>query len=421
MVFPSIRTDRSLRVVIAGGGIAAVETALALRSLTGDALDITMLAPGDRLVYRPMAVVEPFVSRPARVYPLDEICSDLGVTLRRGTLGQVDGEAREAVTRDGERIPYDALVVAVGAPAEAALPRAHTFFADADPESLHWIVRELEERTLRRIAFVVPPGRTWPLPLYELALMTAARVRDMGVEDAQLTLVTPEDVPLAIFRGGANAAVGEQLRASGIAFEGDAYAADYDGRTLTLMPGSRQLEVERVVALPILHGPAIDGLPSDPEGFVHVDELCRVPGLDGVYAAGDATTFAIKQGGVGSQQADIVAALIARAAGAAVPEPGTRPLLRAILFTGGQPLYLRATVTGGESVSSSASHRCPWWPPHKIAARHLAPYLADREELGREPAARHAREAPLTGEAPVVHLDDVRERRGGIELLGRTR
>jgi sulfide:quinone oxidoreductase len=381
MLFPTVRIDRSLRVVVAGGGIAAVETALALRSLTGDALAITMLAPGDRLSYRPMAVVEPFVSRPARRYPLDEICRDLGVALRPGALAAVDGEAREAVTGDGERIPYDALVIAVGAPAEAALSRAHTFYADADPASLHWIVRELEERTVRRIAFVVPPGHTWPLPLYELALMTAARARDMGVEDARLTLVTPEDAPLAIFRGGANATVGELLRTAGIAFMGDAYADAYDGRALTLMPGARRLEAERVVALPALRGPAIDGLPNDPDGFVHADELGRVPGLDGVYAAGDATTFAIKQGGIASQQADIVAAQIARTAGAAVPEPATRPLLRAILFTGDQPLYLRATVTGGESVSSSASYRCPWWPPHKIAARHLAPYLADREQL----------------------------------------
>jgi sulfide:quinone oxidoreductase len=411
---------RPLRVAIAGGGIAAVETVLALRSLTGDALDLTIVAPSDRLHYRPLTVVEPFATRPARRYPLDDICHDLGVTLRRGALAAVDGDARELVTDGGERISYDVLVLAVGARAQAALPHAHTFFADSDPESLHWVVRELEERTIRRVAFVVPPGHTWALPLYELALMTAARVREMGVDDAQLTLVTPEEVPLAIFRGAANSAVGELLSDAGIDFLPSAYAESFDGRTLQLVPGARNLEVDRVVALPTLHGPAIDGVPSDPDGFIHIDELGRVPGLDGVYAAGDATTFAIKQGGVASQQADIVAALIARASGARVPQPGTRPLLRAVLFTGDQPLYLRATVTGGESVASSASHRCPWWPPHKVAARHLAPYLADREEIGAAAAARHAREAPLAGEPPVIHANGNGERRG-IELLGRER
>jgi sulfide:quinone oxidoreductase len=378
-------------VLIAGGGIAGIETALALRALgggTGDAFELTIVAPADRLHYRPLTVVEPFTSRATRHYPLDAICRDLGARFVHGAVVAVDGAAGAVLTDGGERIGYERLVVATGARAEVALPRTHTFFADADPQSLHWVVRELEEGAIRRIAFVAPAGHCWPLPLYELALMTAARAHDMGVDDAELTLVTPEDKPLAIFDGAGSAAVAGLLEAAGIAFAGDAYGEAYDGRALTLMPGSRRLETERVVALPTLHGPAIDGLPNDAEGFVHVDAYGRVPGLEGVYAAGDATTFAIKQGGVAAQHADGVAALIARDAGIAVAEPSTRPLLRAVLFTGAAPLYLQATITGGESVASSASHHSPWWPPHKVAARHLAPYLADRREIGDAAALR---------------------------------
>jgi sulfide:quinone oxidoreductase len=107
-----------------------------------------------------------------------------------------------------------------------------------------------------------------------------------------------------------------------------------------------------------------------------------VPGLDGVYAVGDATTFPVKQGGLATQQADLVAAQIA---GRDRDLPLLRPCLRAIVLTGREPLYLTATISGGESVTSTASRECPWWPPHKIAARHLAPYLADLEQRG----ARH--------------------------------
>jgi sulfide:quinone oxidoreductase len=409
---------RPLHVVIAGGGIAGVEAALALRALTGNALELTMIAPDDRLHYRPLTVVEPFTARAARHYPLDEICRDLGIELRRDTLARVNGGAREAIAGGGARIGYDALVVAVGAPAEAALPRAHTFFADADPESLHWIVREIEERVSRRVAFVVPSGAVWPLPLYELALMTAARAHERRIGDAALTLVTPEDEPLAIFRGAGSAATAELLENAGIEVYANAYAAGYDGRFLTVMPGDRRLRVERVVALPRLSGPAIDGLPSDPHGFVHADECGRVPDLPDVYAAGDATTFPIKQGGIAAQQADLVAALIARTAGAAVAAPSTRPLLRAVLFTGGAPLYLRATITGGESVISTASRHCPWWPPHKVAARHLAPFLADRDEVGPAVAKRHALEGPRNGKPVLVHHEGGDP---GIELLGRDR
>lgn len=412
---------RPLHVVVAGGGIAGVETLLALRSLTGDALSFTLVSPARQLHYRPFAVLEPFTSRATRHYDLGEICADLDVTHQREALAGVDPHARTILTEGGERIGYDALVLAPGAHAAAGLPRAHTFYADADPGSLHWVVSELEQGMTRRVAFVVPPGPTWPLPLYELALMTAARVREMGVRDAELTLVTPEDAPLGLFHGAGSAAVADRLAQAGITFAGSTYAHDYDGRTLALTPGERTLEAERVVALPVLSGPAIPGVPSDADGFVHVDEHGRVPGLPDVYAVGDATTFAVKQGGIAAQQADAVATLVARSAGASAPEPSTRPLLRAVLFTGDGPVYLRATITGGESVVSSASRHCPWWPPHKVAARYLAPYLADRDESGRVTARRHLRAVPAggagTGPATIVHHDGP----GGIELLGHDR
>jgi sulfide:quinone oxidoreductase len=410
---------RPLHVVVAGGGIAGVEALLALRTLTDDALSLTLVGPAEQLHYRPFAVFEPFSTRATRHYELDAICADLDVTRRRDAIAAVDGEARELITEGGERIAYDALVLAPGAHAGVGLEHAHTFFADADPGSLHWVVQELEQGAVRRVAFVVPGGRTWPLPLYELALMTAARVRAAGVDDAELTLLTPEDAPLGLFHGAGSAAVGERLRAAGIRFVGSTYAHDYDGRTLALTPGERTLEAQRVVALPSLTGPSLGGVPSDPDGFIHVDERGRVPGLADVYAIGDATTFAIKQGGIAAQQADGVATLIARAAGASVPEPSTRPLLRAVLYTGDGPLYLRATITGGEGAVSSASRHCPWWPPHKVAARYLAPYLADRDEGGRVAARRHLRVVPPPGTpSAVVHHDGDPS---GIELLGHDR
>jgi sulfide:quinone oxidoreductase len=410
---------RPLHVVVAGGGIAGIEALLALRALAGDALDLTLVTPAERLHYRPFAVLEPFGGNATRHYDLDEICADLGIARRRDAVAAVEGAARAVLTEGGERIAYDALVLAPGARAGVGLERAHTFFADADPESLHWVVQELERGVVRRVAFAIPPGRAWPLPLYELALMTAARVRAAGRDDVELTLVTPEEAPLGLFQGAGSAAVGERLSAAGVRFVGSAYAHDYDGRTLALSPGERTLDVERVVALPILSGPSIGGVPGDPHGFVHVDERGRVPGLPDVYAIGDATTFAIKQGGIAAQQADAVATLIARSAGASVPEPSTRPLLRAVLFTGEGPLYLRATIAGGESVVSSASRHCPWWPPHKVAARYLAPYLADREEAGRVAARRHLRVVPPPGDpSAVVHRDGDPS---GIELLGHER
>ncbi len=366
------------RVVIAGGGVAALETVLALRAAPrGAGVEITLIAPGELLVYRPLSVLEPFGIAPPRRYPLAGICAEQDVRLVSDTLRAVDGETCHAVTGRGDRVPYDALVIAVGARQRATLEGALTYRADDDAGSVQGVLRELRAGLADSVAFVVPPGAGWSLPLYELALMTARHVAGARGDGGGvgLTIVTLEDAPLAIFQGAGSDAVARLLDRAGVRTLTSAYVESFDGRRLRTIPGGERVDADRVIALPALAGPAIEGVPADPDGFVRADEHHRVPGLDGVYAIGDATTFPVKQGGIAAQHADLVAALIARSAG---PRPETRPRLRAILLTGEQPLYLQATITGGRSIASSASTRCPWWPAHKIAARHLAPYLADR-------------------------------------------
>lgn len=380
------------RILIAGGGVAALETVLALRAVPrGADLDITVIAPGEELVYRPLSVLEPFGIAPVRRYALAGICADHRVRRVADLLEAVDAEAREVRTGGGERFPYDALVVATGARQRAVLAHAHTYFADQDAGSVQGVLRALGDGSARSVAFVVPPGAGWSLPMYELALLTARHVAEAGAGGVALTIVTPEDAPLAIFQGAGSDAVAQLLDRAGIRVLTSAYAERYEDGRLSIVPEGRTLQADRAIALPALAGPAIDGLPADPEGFVRADEHHRVPGLDGVYAIGDATTFPVKHGGIATQHADLVASLIVRTAG---PRPETRPRLRAILLTGEQPLYLQATITGGRSVASSASTHCPWWPPHKIAARYLAPYLADRAPVAAVASAPPAAPGP---------------------------
>ena len=123
-----------------------------------------------------------------------------------------------------------------------------------------------------------------------------------------------------------------------------------------------------------MEGPRIDGLPSDEAGFIPVDDHSSVKGVEAVYAAGDATNFPIKQGGLATQQADAAAEHIAYALGAAgTPQP-FRPVLRGKLLTADESLSLSANVAGGTG-DPEVSAGFLWWPPHKIAARYLSPFL----------------------------------------------
>jgi sulfide:quinone oxidoreductase len=367
------------RVVIAGGGVAALETLIALRELARDRVEITLVAPNPSFGYRPMTVAEPFGKGHARSYDLAAIAERFGARLVQDTVAEVAGPEQAVRTAAGTVIPYDHLVLATGARATSAYAHAITFGEDSEEEAIHGLLQDAEEGYVKCIAFVVPDGSTWSLPLYELALMTARQTWSMGADWLKLIFVTPESRPLATLGGAASETVAGLLESAAIEFVGSAYTTVERGH-LVVDPGGRRIDVNRVITLPRLEGLQIPGVPADADGFVPVDRHGRVTRLEGVYAAGDGTAFPIKQGGLATQQADAVAETIAAAAGAPLePEP-FRPILRGMLLTGGDNRFLRGAIAGGGGDARVASHAL-WWPPSKIAGRYLAPFLFDRDEL----------------------------------------
>jgi len=366
------------RVLIVGGGVAALETLIALRDLAGERVTITLVAPETIFTYRPMKVAEPFYLGHARDYELSGIADEFGATFICDTVVEVRPDERKARCVGGQELPYDHLVLAIGAKASPAFRHAITFGEDPSEERLHGMLADVEQGCTRRIAFVVPSGTAWTLPLYEIALMTARQAWSMGMDRIRFTLVTPEERPLAMFGVPASEAVGELLDAHAIDFVGSSYPSVGYGYVLA-DPGGRRIDVDRVVALPTLDGPSLAGVPTDAAGFIPVDLHGRVPSLTGVYAAGDGTTFPIKQGGLATQQADAVAEILAAEVGAPVePEP-FRPVLRGLLLTGGDDRYLRHAIAGGDGEGEAAGHTL-WWPPTKIAGRYLSSYLFGRDE-----------------------------------------
>lgn len=368
------------RVVIAGGGVAGLEAALALRDLADGRVALTLLAPDPEFVYRPMTVREPFAYGTAQRYPLEPIAREAGVELLRDAFAWVDTDARVAHTAAGAELAYDALVLALGAHARPRYEHALTIDDRRMDELLHGLLQDVEGGYVHKLAFVVPARMAWPLPTYELALMTAARAYDANVELA-VTIVTPEESPLAIFGPGASTAVAQLLAQAGIETVTSAYAEVPRAGLVVVNPGERHLEVDRIVALPELYGPAVRGLRTSSHGFIPVDVHSRVRGVERVYAAGDAVDFAVKQGGISAQQADAAAESIAALAGAPIEPQPFHPLIHGLLLTGGEPRYLTARLTGGHGFSSELTDTPTWSPPVKISARYLAPALQRLDAL----------------------------------------
>jgi sulfide:quinone oxidoreductase len=371
----STSPSQTFRALIAGGGVAALETALALRELAGGRVSTTLLAPDPEFVYRPMRVREPFGYSLAQRYSLEEIVRDINAELVRDAFKWLDADNSVVHTEQGQQLEYDALVLAVGARLTPAFDHAVTIDDRHLDERLHGLLQDLEGGYVKSIAFIAPDPMPWPLPLYELALMTAARAYDMGVEVA-ITIATPEDAPLAVFGEHVSETVKRVLDERGIDAVTSAHCEVPEPGVVSVHPGDRTLRVERVVALPRLSGPAAAGVPSGPHGgFIPVDAECRVPHLDRIWAAGDATDFPVKFGGIASQQADCAAAAIAALAGAPVDPVPFHPEIHGVLLGGDKPLYMSAHVTGGHGSSSTIGEEPTWSPPTKIAAKYLAPYL----------------------------------------------
>jgi sulfide:quinone oxidoreductase len=195
-----------------------------------------------------------------------------------------------------------------------------------------------------------------------------------------VTIVTPEDAPLAIFGAAASDAVGKRLEKAAIKTITSAHAEIPAQGEIVINPGDRRLQVDRAVALPELYGPSLRGIPLGANGFIPVDHHGRVVDAGPIYAAGDATEFPVKHGGIAAQQADAAAQAIAALAGAAVALEPFAPVIQGMLLTDEAPLYLTARLTDGQGFSSEITDSPSWSPPGKVATKYLAPYLEQLDE-----------------------------------------
>ena len=322
------------RVVIAGGGVAALEAALALRALAEERVEIELVGPEPHFWYRPLSVAEPFELGETHRYELGALAAAAGATFTLGTLQGVDAarprgedlgrrDPLRRPARRGRRRPDRRR------PGRPDVPRPGRYGQDPHPAR--------GDRRGRR-----PPGRLRRAVGRGLvAADLRARADDRGISRRAADPRGRADARHA--RRGAAPALRTcrqrrrpraPRRARDRARDGSA-----SGRVRrTAGCGScptAELEVDRVVALPRLRGARFDGLPQTLDGFIPIDAHGRVRGLDDVYAAGDITNFPVKQGGIATQLADAAAEAIARAAGADLrPEP-FRPVLRGLLLTGG--------------------------------------------------------------------------------------
>jgi len=367
-------------VLIAGGGVAALEAMVALRRMAGGLVEVVLISPDRDFFYRPLSVGEPFGVGKVLRFDIPTLARGCGASHRLGTLTSIDAEAHEVRTSRNATFEYDLLLIAIGARPREAVPGALTFRGEIDVPLITGMLDDIDRGLIERVAFALPGGATWPLPLYELALLTAEHTRNPNLE---ITFVSPEETPLQLLGREASETVAGQLQEHGIRSLPMTYPHSYAKGELQIVPGPPLL-VDAVVSLPRLKGIPLAGVPQDEDSFIQVDPSCRVQGLEDVFAVGDITTFPVKQGGIAAQQADVAATEIAAAAGADVVSKSFDPILRGLLLSD-SPRFFRTELSGGHGRTSTVDTDALWWPAGKIAARYLSPYLAEHAGLAYGP------------------------------------
>jgi sulfide:quinone oxidoreductase len=367
------------QVLIAGGGVAAIEAVLALREQDPPRpLAMSMLAPDPTFRLQALSVAEPFGGEVPTV-DLERFCAEHDVEWRAQAVAEVWGGPQRILTDHGEEVFYDALLLATGARRHSVLPGSHPFRGGGDVGWFGVLLERLERGAIADVAFAVPRMVKWTLPIFELAMLTSTWLEQRGQGGVHLSVVTHERSPLEALGPAVSGQVAALLGEHGVEVVTGAGVVRFD-RGRLVCEGGLDIRVDEVVALPGLEVPEIPGVPQGRHGFIGCNAEMRVDGLDRVWAAGDSTWFPIKQGGLAAQQAEIAAAGILRAAGADVELPPFRPVVRGALITGGRPRFLRVPLGGDAGTALTASPL--WWPPLKVAGPRLGPYLARHGMLG---------------------------------------
>ena len=369
------RSQAPLRVVVAGAGIAGLEAAAALRDLAGDRVRLTLIAPEPRFVQRALEPYGSFGITPPPPVAIATLTRQLDAVLVADRLAWVDRDARTVHCRSGAIHRFEGLVLALGARTGTRYDHAITL-DDTAAQELRKLTADVLAARVRRVALIAPERMAWPLPLYEAALMIAARAAEHRCELA-LTLITAEAAPLQAFGDRASEQMATLLAEHDIELHTDALCdVPAPGHVTVMSVGAHrptELAVDRVLALPELFGPHVRGLPCAPYGFIPIDRFCRVVGMSTIYAAGDGTDYPIKHGGIAAQQAAVAAACIAAAAWADVRAGAFQPTIDGLLLTGGRPRRLSARLTGAQPFRSMMT-AVPTDDP-TVPVKLAAPYL----------------------------------------------
>ena len=320
------------RLVVVGGGFGGLEAAFYLRQRLGERAEIELISDTATFVYKPDTIYVPFGLDPDRLrVPLEAPTRRRGIYFMKSRVVEVDPE-RQTVRAGDRIIGYDRLVLATGAMnrprsvpglTAAAIPLGTIEAMLELRRRIEHIVDDARAGRRSNVVFLVPHGRRWSSPLYELSWMLDTYLRRLGVrERVDIKLLTHESAFVESFGPRLDDVAANEFERRGITALRNFHIAGVE-------PGRIVSETREWAAFDLLvtfppSEPAarFPSLPTDENGFLRTVPATRqVQGFDNIYAVGDAADFPLKQAYLAATQADAAAEHIAAGVlGEPVPE-----------------------------------------------------------------------------------------------------
>ncbi len=310
------------KVLILGGGFAALETAFLLRMRHRDDVDIRLISDRDDFLFRPNSIYVPFGADPGSLLvDLNKPLRRRDIDFERGRVAEVDPDSKLVTLEDGERFGYDKLVIATGADTNAGeIPGLAEYGATIwTSNSMLEVRRHFEQIRARvvggerqRVLFLVPPNNKCSGPLYEIVFMLETWLRKNGGRDlAEIAWSTYEHGYIQAFGPRLHDLVTDEFAERGIDGHNEEVATEVTPGEVHYADGGSRAFDHLIAFPPYVAGVRYPAFESDDRGFVATDLETRLAaGHDDVYVPGDAGDFPIKQAFLAFLQADSVAAHI---------------------------------------------------------------------------------------------------------------
>jgi sulfide:quinone oxidoreductase len=319
--------NESSRIVVLGGGVGGLVTAVELRKKLPERHRIVLVDREERHLFAPSLLwlmtglrTAADISRPLA------LLKRKGIDVVRGEIERIDAGRREVVV-GGKTLAGDHLVLSLGAElapeAIPGLPEAgHDLYSLSGAESLRDALDGF--RSGRLVILTAAPAYKCPAAPYEAAMLLEYHCRRRDVRDAvRIDLYAAEPGPMGVAGPNVSAGVRQLVEQKDIGYHPEHQVTNVDpkGRRLSFANGA-SAEFDLLAYVPPHRAPRVvrdAGLLGE-SGWVPVDRKTLETRFERVYAIGDVTGIPLelgkplpKAGVFAHGEARVVARNIARA------------------------------------------------------------------------------------------------------------